>query len=59
MSYLLFSFEYFLVINVIKIKFGNKIKNEFISDSLMLYIKKKKKKKIAAKFCLDSIVNDF
>jgi hypothetical protein len=58
MSYLLFSFEYFLVINVIKIKFGNKIKNEFISDSLMLYIKKKKKK-IAAKFCLDSIVNDF
>jgi hypothetical protein len=58
MSYLLFSFEYFLVINVIKIKFGNKIKNEFISDSLMLY-KKKKKKKIAAKFCLDSIVNDF
>ena len=40
---------------VVKTNFRNKIENDFLTDSLMLYIEKD----IASTFSLDSIVDDF
>jgi hypothetical protein len=44
-----------LAINIVKIRICNKIEYEFIADYLMLYIERE----IIAKFCTDSIINDF
>ena len=41
--------------NVVKIDLWNKMENDFLTDSLMLYIEKD----IASTFSLDSIVDDF
>ena len=40
---------------VIKTNFRNKMENDFLTDSLLLYIEKD----IASTFSLDSIVDDF
>ena len=45
----------FSTMKVVKTNFRNKMENDFLTDSLMLYIKKD----IALTFSLDSIVNDF
>ena len=45
----------FSAMKVVKTNFRNKMENDFLTDSLMLYIKKD----IALTFSLDSIVNDF
>jgi hypothetical protein len=45
----------FSTMNIIKIKLHNKIEYEFMTDSLMLYIKKE----IAATLSTDSIIDDF
>jgi hypothetical protein len=41
--------------NIIKTRLRNKIEDEFLIDSLMLYIKKE----IAATLSTDSIIDDF
>ena len=45
----------FSVMKVVKTNIRNKMENDFLTDSLMLYIKKD----IALTFSLDSIVDDF
>ena len=45
----------FSAMKVVKNNFRNKMENDFLTDSLMLYIKKD----IALTFSLDSIVDDF
>ena len=40
---------------VVKTNIQNKIENDFLTDSLMLYIEKD----IVSTFSLDSIINDF
>ena len=45
----------FLAMKVVKTDIRNKMENDFLTDSLMLYIKKD----IALTFSLDSIVDDF
>ena len=45
----------FLSMKVVKTNLRNKMENDFLTDSLMLYIEKD----IASTFSLDSIVNDF
>ena len=45
----------FSAINIIKIRLLNKIEDEFLTDSLMLYIEKE----IAATFSTDLIIDDF
>jgi hypothetical protein len=45
----------FSVMNIVKIRLRNKIEDEFLTDSLMLYIKKE----IVAMFSTDSIIDDF
>jgi hypothetical protein len=45
----------FSAMSIIKTKFRNKIEDEFVIDSLILYIKRE----IAAKFSIDSIRDDF
>ncbi|XP_075675090.1 uncharacterized protein LOC142644339 [Castanea sativa] len=44
----------FLAMKVVKTNLRNKMENEFLTDSLMLYIEKD----IASTFCLDLIVDD-
>ena len=45
----------FSAMKVIKTNFRNKMENDFLTDSLLLYIEKD----IASTFSLDSIVDDF
>ena len=45
----------FSAMKVVKTNLRNKMENEILTDSLMLYIEKD----IASTFSLDSIVNDF
>ena len=45
----------FSTMKVVKTNLQNKMENDFLTDSLMLYIEKD----IASTFSLDSIVNDF
>ena len=45
----------FLAIKVVRTNLRNKMENDFLTDSLMLYIEKD----IASTFSLDSIVDDF
>ena len=45
----------FSTMKVVKTNIQNKIENDFLTDSLMLYIEKD----IASTFSLDSIVDDF
>ena len=45
----------FSAIKVVKTNFRNKMENDFLTDSLMLYIEKD----IVSTFSLDSIVDDF
>ena len=45
----------FSVMKVVKTNFRNKIENDFLMDSLILYIEKD----IASIFSFDSIVDDF
>jgi hypothetical protein len=45
----------FLAMNIIKTRLCNKIEDEFLTDSLMLYIEKE----IAATLSTDSIIDDF
>ena len=45
----------FSVMKVVKTNLRNKMENDFLTDSLMLYIEKD----IVSTFSLDSIVNDF
>ena len=45
----------FSAINIIKTRLRNKIKDEFLTDSLMLYIEKE----IAMTVSTNSIINDF
>ena len=45
----------FSAMKVVKTNLRNKMKNDFLTDSLMLYIEKD----IASTFSLDSIVDDF
>ena len=45
----------FLAMKVVKTNLRNKMENDFLTDSLMLYIEKD----IASTFSLDSIVDDF
>ena len=45
----------YLAMNVVKIDLWNKMENDFLTDSLMLYIEKD----ITSTFNLDSIVDDF
>ena len=45
----------FSAMKVVKTNFRNKMENDFLTDSLMLYIKKD----IALTFSLDPIVDDF
>ena len=45
----------FSAIKVVKTNLRNKLENNFLTDSLMLYIEKD----IASTFSLDSIVDDF
>ena len=45
----------FSVIKVVKTNLRNKMENDFLTDSLMLYIEKD----IASTFSLDSIIDDF
>ena len=45
----------FSAMKVVKTNLRNKIENDFLTDSLMLYIEKD----IVSTFSLDSIVNDF
>ena len=44
-----------LAMKVVKTNLRNKMENDFLTDSLMLYIEND----IASTFSLDSIVNDF
>ena len=41
--------------NIVKTRLHNKIEDEFLTDSLMLYIEKE----IAATFSIDSIIDNF
>jgi hypothetical protein len=41
--------------NIVKIMFDNKIEDEFLTNSLMLYIQRK----IAEKFIMNLIIDDF
>jgi hypothetical protein len=45
----------FSAMNIIKTRLRNKIEDEFLTDSLMLYIEKE----IAATLSIDSIIDDF
>jgi hypothetical protein len=45
----------FSAMNIIKTRLRNKIEDEFLTDSLMLYIEKE----ITAIFSTDSIIDDF
>ena len=45
----------FSAMKVVKTNFRNKMENDFLTDSLLLYIEKD----IASTFSLDSIVDDF
>ena len=45
----------FSAMKVVKTNFRNKMENDFLTDSLMLYIEKD----IVSTFSLDSIVDDF
>jgi hypothetical protein len=45
----------FSIMNIVKTKFRNKIEDEFLTDSLMLYIERE----IAATFSIHSIIDDF
>ena len=45
----------FSAMKVVKTNFQNKMENDFLTDSLMLYVEKD----ITSAFSLDSIVNDF
>jgi hypothetical protein len=45
----------FSTMNIIKTRLRNKIEDEFLTDSLMLYIEKE----IAASLSTDSIIDDF
>ena len=41
--------------NIVKSRFRNKMEDEFLMDSLIVYIEKE----IATKFSIDSIIDDF
>jgi hypothetical protein len=45
----------FLVMNIVKTRLRNKIEDEFLTNSLMLYIERE----IVTTFSTDSIINDF
>jgi hypothetical protein len=45
----------FSTMNIIKTRLRNKIEDEFLTDSLMLYIEKE----IAATLSTDSVIDDF
>jgi len=45
----------FSIMNIVKIRHCNKIKDEFQTDSLMLYVERE----ISAKFSINSIIYDF
>jgi hypothetical protein len=45
----------FSVMKIVKTRLRNKIEDEFLMDSLMLYIERE----IAATFSIDSIIDDF